>query len=69
LRAQPEGYVNVDGYAGCQPDQVVDLESTPWPFPTGVAEEIVLHHVIEHLGHDPRAIGIMLRVRKSQDGA
>ncbi|MFM7170379.1 MAG: class I SAM-dependent methyltransferase [Cyanobium sp.] len=49
-----EGYLNVDSYAGCHPDQVVDLESTPWPFPSNTAQEIVLHHVLEHLGHDPR---------------
>lgn len=53
-RRQLAGYVNVDGYAGCQPDQVVDLESTPWPFADDAAEEIVLHHVLEHLGNDPR---------------
>lgn len=53
-RRQLEGYLNVDGYAGCEPDRVVDLESTPWPFADGVAEEIVLHHVLEHLGQDAK---------------
>lgn len=53
-RRQLDGYVNVDGYAGCEPDRVVDLETTPWPFESDAAEEIVLHHVLEHLGNDPR---------------
>lgn len=53
-RRQLAGYVNVDGFAGCEPDQVVDLERTPWPFASDAAEEIVLHHVLEHLGHDPK---------------
>jgi hypothetical protein len=60
-RRQLAGYVNVDGYAGCQPDRVVDLESTPWPFESDAAEEIVLHHVLEHLGHDPRVFLAVMR--------
>jgi len=49
-RRHLDGFVNVDVYAGCQPDCVVDLESFPWPFDDNVAEEIELHHVLEHLG-------------------
>jgi hypothetical protein len=53
---------------------VNQIRSSTWsprrgPSPRAWPEEIALHHVLEHLGHDPRAIGIMLRVRKSQDGA
>jgi hypothetical protein len=44
------GYVNVDKYAACAPDRVVDLEVTPWPFADGAADEIVMNHVLEHLG-------------------
>jgi hypothetical protein len=55
-----EGYCNVDAYAGCAPDQVVDLERFPWPFADGVAEEIRLCHVLEHLGQDPQVfLGVM----------
>lgn len=50
---QLEGWCNVDCFAGCSPDLVLDLERTPWPFEDNSAEEIRLHHVLEHLGKDP----------------
>ena len=31
-------------------DNLVDLEVFPWPFETSVASEILLTHVLEHLG-------------------
>lgn len=46
------GYVNVDKFEACAPDRVVDLESFPWPFDDGVAEEVVFRHVLEHIGRD-----------------
>lgn len=45
------GYWNVDKYAAAKPDEVVDLEQLPWPFADDSADEVVLHHVLEHLGH------------------
>src|SRR5690242_6188134 len=54
------GYLNVDKYAACEPDRVVDLEAFPWPFADGSAEEILLTHVLEHLGRDTDTfLGIM----------
>lgn len=44
-----EGYVNVDHDPLCQPDVVADLEQ-PLPFEDSSAEEIVMVHVLEHLG-------------------
>lgn len=44
------GYVNVDCYPQCAPDQLVDLEHLPWPWPDDSVDEVVLHHVLEHLG-------------------
>jgi len=44
------GYLNVDSQAQCSPDQVVDLEQFPWPWPDQSVEEIRLSHVLEHLG-------------------
>ncbi len=55
-----EGWLNVDRFAGCQPDQVVDLEQLPWPWPDGCASEVRLSHVLEHLGQQPDAwLGII----------
>jgi len=45
-----DGYVNVDKFDTFAPDVVWDLESFPWPFETGQVGEIVMHHVLEHLG-------------------
>ncbi len=42
------GYVNVDRFG--TPDVLHDLESFPWPWETSSVDEIVLNHVLEHLG-------------------
>jgi predicted SAM-dependent methyltransferase len=42
------GYINVDKFGS--PDVQCDLEQFPWPWGTGSVDEIVLHHVLEHLG-------------------
>lgn len=47
-----QGYVNVDSQAASEPDLVWDLEKTPWPFDSDVAHEIVMTHVLEHLGQE-----------------
>ena len=47
-----EGYLNVDSAPACRPDSIVDLERFPWPWPDGSADEVVLRHVLEHLGAD-----------------
>ncbi len=47
------GWINTDMVAACAPDQVVDLEQFPWPWPDNSAEEVLLSHVLEHLGASP----------------
>ncbi|MBW2411982.1 MAG: hypothetical protein JRF72_19470 [Deltaproteobacteria bacterium] len=42
------GYVNVDRYG--QPDICHDLETFPWPWAENSVGEVVLNHVLEHLG-------------------
>lgn len=54
------GYFNVDHDPQCEPDLACDLEQTPWPIPDDCADEIVLSHVLEHLGRDPQTyLGII----------
>lgn len=48
-----DGFVNVDRSPHCAPDILHDLEAVPWPFETSSAAEIVLSHVLEHLGQVP----------------
>jgi hypothetical protein len=46
------GWHNVDAEAASEPDQVYDLEQLPWPWETSSADEVLLRHVLEHLGAD-----------------
>lgn len=50
-----DGFVNCDVQTSCDPDRVVDLESLPWPFDDNCADEVVLSHVLEHLGESSKA--------------
>lgn len=53
-----DGYVNVDKFGA--PDVRCDLEVFPWPWDTGSVDEVMLSHVLEHLGQSPDAfIGVM----------
>lgn len=55
-----DGYVNVDAFAECAPDQVVDLESFPWPWPDNSVELAFFNHSLEHMGAEARVfLGIM----------
>lgn len=58
-----EGYVNVDSMAEGGPDEVFDLERTPWPWPDNCAEEVVFNHSLEHMGGDPKVfLAIMVEL-------
>jgi predicted SAM-dependent methyltransferase len=43
-------WINVDKFPTCGPDQVVDLEQFPWPWPDNSVDEVRMYHVLEHLG-------------------
>jgi len=45
-----DGYINVDKYG--EPDLQVDLEVFPWPWEDSCVTEIILKHVLEHLGQE-----------------
>jgi hypothetical protein len=64
-----EGYINVDRFG--EPDVRHDLEVFPWPWPDDSVGEILLHHVLEHLGRDPNVyLEIMKEMyRVCRDGA
>ena len=45
-----DGYLNVDKFG--EPELQVDLETFPWPWEDNSVSEIVMQHVLEHLGRD-----------------
>ena len=47
------GYLNLDKYEACAPDQVMDAEAFPWPFADDSVEQVVFSHSLEHMGGDP----------------
>ena len=63
------GFVNVDKFG--EPDVRWDLEQFPWPWATSSVGEVVLSHVLEHLGATAEThFGIMKELyRVCCDGA
>jgi hypothetical protein len=49
-RRRLDGFVNVDSSPVCEPDEVWDLEVTPWPWADDCAEEVHVTHSLEHMG-------------------
>jgi len=47
-----EGWLNVDNFDACEPDQMLDIETTPWDLPTDGFEHVLMKHVLEHVGAD-----------------
>lgn len=66
-----DGYINVDKYKTEAVDQVVDLEITPWPWNENTVDEILLIHVLEHMGQSTNSyLAIIQEIyRVSKSGA
>lgn len=44
------GFLNCDYDEHSNPDYVFDLEKDPFPFDDNIVEEVIAHHVLEHMG-------------------
>ncbi|THD62307.1 MAG: hypothetical protein E8A49_08350 [Phenylobacterium sp.] len=55
------GYVNVDSSPASKPDEVADLEQTPWPWADNCAEEVRFNHSLEHMGGNPKVFLAIMR--------
>jgi len=62
---------NVDAEARCNPDEVLDLETTPWPYEDNFFEKITADNILEHLGQDPKVFTNVIKemYRVSEDQA
>jgi SAM-dependent methyltransferase len=59
-----EGAFGVDGVRLPGVDLVHDLESRPYPLPDDCADEVVLHHVLEHFANPLRLMEEVWRVTR-----
>jgi hypothetical protein len=44
------GYLNIDNDINSNPDYVINLETEKLPFEDSTVEEVIAHHILEHLG-------------------
>ncbi|MDB5426113.1 MAG: hypothetical protein JWP28_722 [Phenylobacterium sp.] len=56
-----EGWLNVDGFAACEPDRLLDIEATPWDLETNAFEHILMKHVLEHVGAEFPVFAAVMR--------
>jgi len=45
-----EGFINIDKFDVSQPDLMMDIDVTPWPFGTNEVDEVLFNHSLEHVG-------------------
>jgi hypothetical protein len=66
-----DGFLNVDASENVEPDQIVDLQSVPWPFKDDEFQHIVAKDILEHLGNDTHSIVDIIQemYRVSENGA
>lgn len=56
-----DGYWNVDIESKCNPDQVLDLEVTPWPYEDNFFHKIHCDNTLEHLGQNPKVFANIIK--------
>jgi len=56
-----EGWLNVDGFAECQPDRLLNIEQTPWDLPTDGFDHVLMKHVLEHVGAEFKLFAAIMR--------
>lgn len=56
------GYHNIDIRPEVDPDEVVNLDEFPWPWPDDAYEVVLASHVIEHLSDQHRALRELSRI-------
>ena len=49
---QMDGFINIDKFASSAPDWVMDIEQMPWTIPNDTVDEVVMTHVLEHIGRE-----------------
>lgn len=45
-----EGFVNIDYDKNANPDYCFNMETDPWPFEDNSVDQVIAHHVLEHMG-------------------
>ena len=56
-----DGYLNLDKYETFKPDIVHDLEKFPYPFKDNSVTDILMSHVLEHLGQNPNIFNNIIK--------
>lgn len=60
-----EGYHNVDVRRTVGPDQRVDLNEYPWPWPPDTYTHVLASHILEHLDDQAEALRELYRITAS----
>ena len=45
-----DGFINIDSDPNCKPDHILNIETDNLPFENNSVEEVICHHILEHLG-------------------
>tara|TARA_B100001964_G_C14116083_1_gene546161 strand:+ start:303 stop:863 length:561 start_codon:yes stop_codon:yes gene_type:complete len=56
-----KNYINVDKYEIFKPDIIHNLEKFPYPFDDNSVDNIILSHILEHLGQNPNTFNLIIK--------